>query len=193
MYKQCKTEQSAARQRELEKALLAAMGHHPFDEISISALCAQAEIPRKSFYRYFSSKEGALYALLDHTLIELETVHLSADTIRHLSMIEYLERFFQYWQDNKLLLDGLSRSGLEGLLVQRTIHLVTGEEAVFSEQTYLSPPRKGPGNWAALVQVCGLLSMVLHWYHLGYRESPAQMAEIAREVLTKPLLPDNWY
>ena len=73
MYKACKTEQSAARQRELEQGLLAAMISHPFDEISISDLCTQIGIPRKSFYRYFSSKEGALHALLDHTLMEMET------------------------------------------------------------------------------------------------------------------------
>ena len=72
MYKLCKTEQSAARQRQLEQGLLQAMRTQQYEEISISDLCDRLEIPRKSFYRYFSSKDGALAALLDHTLMEFE-------------------------------------------------------------------------------------------------------------------------
>ncbi len=38
---------------------------------TIMELCSWLDIPRKAFYRYFSSKEGALYALIDHTLMDL--------------------------------------------------------------------------------------------------------------------------
>ena len=51
MYKLCKTEQSARRQRELEQGLLAAMSTHQYEEITVSDLCDQMNIPRKSFYR----------------------------------------------------------------------------------------------------------------------------------------------
>ena len=72
MYKLCKTEQSAARQRELEEGLLNIMLSRHYDEISVSELCDQLNVPRKSFYRYFSGKDGALHALIDHTLLEYE-------------------------------------------------------------------------------------------------------------------------
>ena len=72
MYKLCKTEQSAARQRQLEQGLLQAMQTQRYEDISISDLCDRMGIPRKSFYRYFSGKEGALAALIDHTLMEFE-------------------------------------------------------------------------------------------------------------------------
>ena len=71
MYKLCKTEQSAQRQRQLEEGLLELMRLRPYDEISVVDLCEYLQIPRKSFYRYFSNKDGALFALLDHTLMEL--------------------------------------------------------------------------------------------------------------------------
>ena len=51
MYKLCKTEQSARRQRELEEGLLSAMKLWRYDEITISDLCEQMEIPRKAIYR----------------------------------------------------------------------------------------------------------------------------------------------
>ena len=68
MYKLCKTEQSALRQRELEEGLLKTMSVHHYDDISVSDLCQQMDIPRKSFYRYFSSKDGALFALIEKTV-----------------------------------------------------------------------------------------------------------------------------
>ena len=72
MYKLCKTERSANRQRQLEEGLLTAMETTRYDDISVSDLCEQMDIPRKSFYRYFDSKDGALQALIDHTLMEFE-------------------------------------------------------------------------------------------------------------------------
>ena len=49
MYKLCKTEQSALRQRELEEGLLRAMLREPYESISVSELCDALGVPRKSF------------------------------------------------------------------------------------------------------------------------------------------------
>lgn len=190
MYKVCKTEQSAARQRELECALLAAMGRRPFDEISISDLCTGAGIPRKSFYRYFSSKDGALLALLDHTLMELEIVRLSADATARMTLEEHLEALFQYWLEQKPLLDALQRSHLEALLVQRAIHLSTSNSGIFPGQ-WTNPQLQGPGDYSVTFFVCGIMSAVLRWYRQDFRETPAQMARIIHTLLTRPMLLDS--
>ena len=95
MYKQCRTEQSAARQRELLKGLLQIMNQQHYDEITVSSFCEQMQIPRKSFYRYFSSKEGALHALIDYTLMEFEG--FSQTRMKGGSSAqEELERLFSY-------------------------------------------------------------------------------------------------
>ena len=78
MYKQCRTEQSASRQRHLEQGLLQMMLKRQFEEISVSDLCEEIGVPRKAFYRYFSGKDGALHALIDHTLLEYEGFTASA-------------------------------------------------------------------------------------------------------------------
>ena len=82
MYKQCKTEQSARRQRQLELGLMQAMLTKRYEDLSVSDLCDQMEVPRKSFYRYFSSKDGCLYALLDHTMMEFFESGVSTDVLR---------------------------------------------------------------------------------------------------------------
>lgn len=190
MYKACKTEQSAARQRELEQGLLAAMISHPFDEISISDLCTQIGIPRKSFYRYFSSKEGALHALLDHTLMEMETVYLTAEGDNSVPFTKELERFFQDWKDKKPLLDALNRSGLSNLLIERAVELAVSSNIGTTNRLLFREGNQQKGHATAFL-ICGLMSTVLQWHHSGYQESPAQMAQIAFRLLTQPLIPEQ--
>ncbi|MGM9627407.1 MAG: TetR/AcrR family transcriptional regulator [Faecousia sp.] len=190
MYKACKTEQSAARQRELEQGLLAAMISHPFDEISISDLCTQIGIPRKSFYRYFSSKEGALHALLDHTLMEMETVYLTAEGDKSVPFTKELERFFQDWKDKKPLLDALNRSGLSNLLIERAVELAVSSNIGTTNWLLFREGNQQKGHATAFL-ICGLMSTVLQWHHSGYQESPAQMAQIAFRLLTQPLIPEQ--
>jgi AcrR family transcriptional regulator len=62
MYKMCKTEKSASRQRLIEQTLLELMKREPYDAITITSLCSELKMPRKAFYRYFDSKETALRA-----------------------------------------------------------------------------------------------------------------------------------
>ena len=183
MYKICKTEQSAARQRQLEQILLQAMLVRNYSEISISDLCEQMQIPRKSFYRYVSSKDGALFALLDHTLMEfIQTDHkLFTET----SAVGDLERFFAFWYAHRDLLKALVRSRLGGLLVERSTYHAIHERMM--PKYLLSMPLEVQ-QMSLTFAVCGLLSMVLRWHEQGYRESPEAMAQIATMMLTMPLI-----
>lgn len=70
MYKLCQSEKSYQRQRELELGLLQLMLKQDYADITVSQLCEYMDIPRKSFYRYFASKDGVLYALIDHTIVD---------------------------------------------------------------------------------------------------------------------------
>lgn len=60
MYKECKRSQSISRQQKIERTLLALMQKYPYNEITITELYHELDIPRKSFYRYFDGKNDAL-------------------------------------------------------------------------------------------------------------------------------------
>ena len=107
MYKLCKTEQSAQRQRQLEEGLLTAMRTKRYEEITISDLCDQMGIPRKSFYRYFSGKDGALHALIDHTLLDFEQYSGILVGSSPTNIHKELRRFFEFWQQHRQLLEAL--------------------------------------------------------------------------------------
>lgn len=185
MYKLCKTEQSAARQRKLELRLLEAMGSHPYEQITVSDLCQWMQIPRKSFYRYFSGKDGALHALIDHTLMEFGEGNCKWIGPDHASRIE-LEALFRFWNGQRPLLDALSRNGLSGVLIERGIYYaleVAGYEV--PEEARMAASEE---TQAAVFVACGLMSMIVQWQRSGYALSAEQLASIATGILTKPLL-----
>lgn len=185
MYKMCKTEQSAQRQRQLEQGLLNAMSVHHYDEISVSDLCEQIGIPRKSFYRYFSGKDGALHALIDHTLLEYEGFSVPAKEGESRSYQKDLEGFFLFWRHQKPLLDALGRSGLSGVLIERAIDHALSE--VGTPRRFLNRHAPELRAHATMFGVCGLMSMVVAWHHDNYLQEPWQMAQIAVKLVTEPL------
>lgn len=188
MYKLCKTEQSAKRQRQLEEGLLSAMCSCQYEEISVSDLCDQLGIPRKSFYRYFASKDGALQALLDHTLMEYETFALTAAPGEHRTVRRDLEHFFLFWYDKRRLLDALKRSALSSMLIDRAIVHVLSETVM--PKRFLPHDTKEMQEQVIAFSISGLLSMVMSWHSTGYCQPPKKMAEVAIRLLSQPLFPD---
>lgn len=183
MYKLCKTEQSAQRQRQLEKGLLQVMLTMRYEDISVSDLCDRLGVPRKSFYRYFSSKDGALYALMDHTMMEFYESGLR--TFDTGSALGDLSQYFSFWYERRDLLDALKMSGLSGILVERAASLALREKMM---PDYIRSWNRDLQQIALSFAVCGLLSMVIQWHHQGFRTSPEEMLQVAKIMLTKPLI-----
>ena len=185
MYKQCKTAQSAARQRQLEEGLLQIMGTRRYEEITVSELCQKLNIPRKSFYRYFDSKDGALWALIDHTLQDYKTY----DPDRGRASRKELHRFFVFWRHQKKLLDALLRSGLSGVLIERTVGYAL-RSGILPER-FLPQDSPETQKQITVFSVCGLMSMVLTWHRGGYAQTTAAMASVAARLLSQPLFSET--
>ena len=188
MYKLCKTEQSAQRQRQLEEGLKKVMLTKHFEEISVSDMCDQLQVPRKSFYRYFSSKDGALYGLIDHTMMEYERFAVARQKVTGRTLSNELESFFQFWVEHKDLLDALQKSGLSGVLIERSISHALGETVM--PKRFLPRDSRDMQRQVTMFGVCGLMSMVLTWHHDGYKETPTQLARVACRLLGQPLFPN---
>lgn len=186
MYKLCKTEQSASRQRELEQGLILLMNTIRYEEITVSDFCVHAGIPRKAFYRYFSSKDGALYALLDHTLMEYEAYEAPRVPGEEPTILRDLEQFFLFWQKQKPLLDALEHSGLSGILMERAISYAV-RNPMLDRMLFMEDSKTRDH----IVQfcICGLMVMMVNWHHRGFQESTLEMAQIAVRLVTQPLFP----
>ena len=183
MYKLCKTEQSAQRQRQLEDGLLEAMLQQRYEDISISDLCDQLQVPRKSFYRYFASKDGALHALIDHRLLEYEMMTNRDSDRGHLSLL----LFYEFWYSQKNLLDALGRSELSNVLYERAM-MVSRDSDMLEFNFYRAP--RNLQDVAVSFVTSGLMTLVLQWHRDGFRETPREMAEMTRHLLSRPMVPD---
>ena len=188
MYKLCKSEQSAARQRELEQGLLEMMQAIPFDQNSITDFCLKMQIPRKAFYRYFTDKEGALYALIDHTIMEYEPF-TARQTVERRSLISDLEQFFCFWKEQKFFLDGLSRSGLTQVLINRILEQAI-ESGVFSA-SFMSNEPEELRSAVMRFTLYGMLAMMLKWHQNGFSTPASEQAKVMARLLTKPLFQIN--
>ena len=184
MYKICQTEQSTHRQRELEQGRLQLMLHRNYEDISVSDLCEYMKVPRKSFYRYFSSKDGALYSLIDHTFADFYQMPVPPKKARG-NAVGDLDLFFAFWYNNKPFLDALQRSSLSGILVERANYFALREG--FLPRKFKAIP-EAEQSIALSFAVCGLMSMTLSWHLQGFTISPDEMTRLALNMLTTPLL-----
>lgn len=177
MYKICHTEESSRRQRALERGLLEAMGCQPYNNITLIALCKQLNVPRKTFYKYFPTKQDCLLALIDHTLIDCNNVALAGwsggDTLDAHAQL----RFFQYWKENGDFLDAIRDNGLQSLLLDRALLLVDR----MKENT---PHRSFALEQVEYFVAYGLMSTMLRWHQYGFQSTPEEMGEVFDELLT---------
>jgi len=185
MHKTRNTEEPVVRRQLLEDQLYQAMLEKPYSEISVSDLCQQAGISRKSFYRYFGNKDGCLSALLDRVLL---------NTVSYQGKINYaagsrspeLLQIMEYWMEQKSLLDLITANDLQSKLLERCFLHVVNEERDALRWLGISDIAKEPE--AAIFGVTGFIAVLLSWSRNGFPRSPEEMAQIFTRIWTQPLM-----
>ncbi len=188
MYKLCKTEQSAKRQREIEMALLDIMTKKSYNEISITELCEKLSMPRKTFYRYFDSKDDTLYALIEHTMSEYQDFSLSPakDGVR--TLMGEIENYYRFWICHKPLLDALHKNGMLEKIIEVSVSFPVND--MVSLQKFLPDDSDWARDKIFKFAVCGLCFQMIDWYRGGFKTSISDMARISCRTLSKPLFPN---
>lgn len=177
MYKICKTDKSLARQRAFEYALMKELQKNSLKKISVDSLCRQTGISRNSFYRYFPTKEDALIALIDHTLMdssEDSVANWNGGSNRELSD---LENFFLFWQEKKDFLDALTANNCTMLLLERCSVLYDETNTSQGELSFAEEE-------ARYTFLIGMISAMLRWYRRGFPASAVEMAVISHNLFS---------
>jgi AcrR family transcriptional regulator len=163
----------------LETGLLHAMKNHPYEKISLTDLCRQLEIPRKSFYRYFPTKDDCLLALIDHTLADCNAVVLTGwEGDRELKQV-HLMRFFSYWRNQEAFLDAVRDNGFCYLLLDRTTVIVDAMKESDQSVSFAQ-------NQIEYFIAHGLMASVLRWHHYGFQGTAEEMAQTFAKFLHSP-------
>lgn len=179
MYRHCTTEAGALRQRQLEQNLLELMADHPFEQITIGDICARAGLSRKTFYRYFDSKDGCLHALLDHTIMDGSTYYMSGHDSEDPAMA-FCCRIFEYWQSQAALLDALERNGQSLQILQRMVRYIQEEEP---EYTRFMGVSDDDAIEHIVYAAGGVMALILNRHHDHYQKTAAQMGGILHRMI----------
>ena len=185
MYKYCKTSQSAARQCHIVSCLLEMLHTHHYDQITVQDLCKKAEVPRKSFYRYFECKQDVLLAAIDFYIQDYESFRLPGTGPSVLRTTESeLTRFLTYTQKNKATFEALTRSDLLGY----ALNLVTQSSLLSNVARRLMTHKEDEALYRVKnAFLCyGIYSVVGIWVTNGCQESVEEMARILTQILTEP-------
>lgn len=166
MYKICKTEKSAERQKLFQTTLLSMMKKISYQDITVTDLCKEMDIPRKTFYRYYGILDDVLHAIIDDALVE---------SFMSLEVDRNLAGFFGYWKKKKKLLELLEKNGLSTLLVDRMYQLLNEKENMkieFGSVEYL----RYTGYVAAI------MTILLAWYHAGMQQSVEEVSALVMHM-----------
>lgn len=181
MSKQCQTEFALQRKALLENSLLDLLHSKRYSDITVSDICQAANIPRRTFYHYFESKDDVLDSIVENTMQQcflsvMFELQFGMDQIKQ-SFI----RVFQFWQgDNRKKLDILIQNGMESRLMAYSQQWVRTEKIGFLQNSNLDPKLVEIG---LMVGVTDFFSLLFYWCRNGYQEAPEQMAEYAIWVL----------
>lgn len=184
MYKLCKTEQSSKRQRQIEEQLLTLLENKHYDNITITELCERCEMPRKTFYRYFESKDSALHALIDHTCQSYNGLSIEKSKKKR-SLRGEMTEFFLFWQEQKRLLDALNKSDLLPKLIETSLSFPVNEFLSISK--FLPNETSWERTQIFKFTVSGLLILMIDWYKKGFKESALAMADVTAKILENQL------
>lgn len=180
MYRQCTTEKSSLQQRRFEQCMLQAMLTNDYDQITISSLCRDAGLSRKTFYRLFDSKTDVLFALVDHVFLDSQG-YTPDPSVKPGGM----HHFFAYWKEQKPLLDALYRQSCTSFLMDRAAAFILRED---NDLAHCLGADLEHGKEILMFNLSAIFSLVISWYVSGYEKSVDQMSELLMELMSTPMI-----
>lgn len=183
--KEFKTERAVHQQNMICAGLMELMEATPYSAISVSQICQQAGIPRRTFYYYFDGKEEALSHLLHGLAMEsaLESMPFAGPTGAELE--QNLTRFFLFWRDqHQNELKVLLRNRLEQELMLHCLQMASNEE---HWAVLLANYKEEEKTISLLMGLSCVLYTLFHWCSNDFQQTPEYMAACITRVLTRPL------
>ena len=180
MYRQCTTEKSSLQQRKIEQCMMEAMLLQQYDDISISSLCQNAGLSRKTFYRLFDTKMDVIMAMVDHAFLDAQS-YVPDPTVK----AGGLHHFFAFWKSQKRLLDALSNNSCTYVLMDRAAVFILRED---NDLAHVLGADLENGREILRFNLSAIFSLMISWYESGYEKSIDEMSSLLMELMTTPMV-----
>ena len=164
------------------EALLVLMKKKNFSDITIKELSFKAGLDRRTFYRYFTSKEDLLELQCRRILEEfarrvLEKPQLTFEAVA--------VSYFEFWNDYSDFLLLLQKNNLVYFLVEKLDKLIY-EHVALKAKPYLNGQKLSNKRRYHFFYGMGGLWNVMNWWLLEeHRETPEQMGKIIQDYIVE--------
>lgn len=176
---------SYRRQKQIEDCLYGNLLQRPYSSVSISDLCHQLEISRKSFYNYFPDKDTCLRSIISRKLRQC-SLAVTAEKPTGATLEDTIAGFLNYWKQERGLLDILVRNNLLLILMDQCIRFLQEEDTTVLE--YLNTPQLQTDEFVMACYVNTQIVMVVQWHKGGYEVPLEEMVRKYKRLIYEPLL-----
>ena len=173
------------RQRQIEECLFDNLLQRPYPSVSISDLCHQLSISRKSFYNYFPDKDSCFRAIISRKLRKC-LLSLTTELPEDVTLENAIAFYLTFWKEEKNLLDIIVRNNLIFLLSDQCIHFLTEEDETLLP--FLNTSRLKADHFVMSGFVNVQITMMLQWYLQNFSTTLEDMVKIYQRLLYHPLI-----
>ena len=173
------------RQKQIEECLFENLLQRPYPSVSISDLCHQLGISRKSFYNYFPDKDSCFRAIISRKLHTCN-LRLSSALPETATAEDYIAYYLSYWKEEKGLFDIIVRNNLLTLLMDQCIYFLREEDQ--SILPFLDTPRLKADAFVLSGFVSIQISLVMQWYLQNFSTPLEEMVRTYQRLIYQPLL-----
>lgn len=179
MYKKQTNTVALQSQKWIANSLIRLLEKNSFSEITVTQICLEAELVRKTFYRNFETKEDILHYILDQLF---ESFRNNFD-IQTMSSLEVLTHYYEYWAAERQLLSYLHRDDLFYLLTKKYIEYADSvrmylliEKGDMNKQTGLEP-------YVVHFIAGGMVAILEQWLECDFKESITTLTGLTESLL----------
>jgi AcrR family transcriptional regulator len=173
------------RQRQIEDCLYENLLHRPYTSVSISDLCHQMGLSRKSFYNYYPDKDACFRAIIKRE-IQSCMLQLASHTAEDHSSRDAIAAFLSFCRTEKVFFDIITRNNLVMTLMDQCIHYIRDEDKVVMELLNTDLLKNDPYVLSCYVSVN--ITFILQWHLENFATPLEDMIQKYQRLLYEPLL-----
>jgi len=173
------------RQKQIEDCLYESLLLRPYTSVSISDLCHQLGISRKSFYNYFPDKDNCFRAIISRKLHAC-ILHITTEVPENATREETIAHYLAFWKKEKGLFDIIIRNNLLTLLIDQCIHFLREENQIILP--FLDTPQLQADAYVLASFVSVQITLILQWYLQNFEPPVEEMVHTYLRLLYQPLI-----
>ena len=173
------------RQKQIEECLYENLLQRPYPSVSISDLCHQLNISRKSFYNYFPDKDSCFRAIISRKLHAC-ILHLTTDIPENAPITVIISSYLTFWKEEKGLLDIIVRNNLVIPMMDQCIYFLREENQILLP--FLDTPMLKADTFVLASFVSNQITLILQWYLKNFQPPLEEMVLTYQRLVYQPLL-----